>query len=137
MLEKLYLRNLRYPESQEIRPILTFLCNSLGITDSDSIKLFITLFVKSKYGKGVTLQELSGELNLNMKKTSQILDEFMDLGWIRNSRDKFMLRENSLAMTLDSVLDDIFMISRNLKRACVIVDRKATKNAVDKIIEEW
>ncbi len=137
MLEKIQVKNLRYPESQDIRPVLTFLCHSLGIQEDDNIKLFIALFVKSKYGKGVTVQELSQELGLNLKKSSQILDELMDMGLIRNSRDKFMLRENSLSMTLDSILDDIFMISRNLKRACVVVDRKATKNAVDSLITEW
>lgn len=136
MLERLYLQNLRYPESQELQPTLIFICHSLGIKEPEKVNAFISMFVKSKYGKGISVPELSSELNIAIKKASNILDEFMEMGFIRSSRDKYILREGSLSMTLDAILDDIFMISRNLKRACVVIDRKATKNAVDKLLEE-
>ncbi len=137
MLESISFKNLHYPEGKDLKDELLFLCNSIGIIGDDNVRVFIDLFVKSKYGKGITENELSMDLDISLKRIRGILNNLMNSGFIRKSRDRYLLRENTLSITLENIMNDVFMISRNLMRACVSIDRKATKNAVHKLLKEW
>jgi len=137
MINNLIINSLEFPQQMELKEIITFFCQSLGLNKEVQIKAFITLFIESKYGKGVIPEEIADKCDIKVKESQNLLDKFMQTGIARRSRDRYVIRENSMSMTLDSILDDIFLISRNLKRACVIIDRKATKNAVGKLLDEW
>jgi len=137
VLDNIDFVNLHFPDSQELKSILLYYCNSLNITDESEIKVFINLFVMSKYGKGLSIEEASDEQSISIKEARRILEKFMKLGLSRISRERYLFRENTMSMTLDAILDDIFVISRNLKRASILIDRKATKNAVEKLLESW
>src|SRR3990172_4013999 len=137
MINDFKINDLPFPQVQELEDIIPFLCKSVGLSKDIELKTLTILFTESKYGKGVTPDEIAAQIDVKAKDVHAILERLMTIGIARKSRDRYVLRETSMSMTLDAILDDIFLISRNLKRACVIVDRKATKNAVTKLLQDW
>lgn len=137
MINDFRINDLPFPQEQELDDIIPFLCKSVGLSKDVELKTFTILFTESKYGKGVTPEEIADQISAKSKDVQAIMERLITIGVARKSRDRYVLRENSMSMTLDAILDDIFLISRNLKRACVIVDRKATKNAVTKLLQDW
>jgi hypothetical protein len=137
MINDFRINDLPFPQSQELKEVIEFFCHSIGVNKDINIKVLTILFIESKYGKGILPEEVADKLDMKVKDARNILDKFMTIGIARRSRERYIFREASMSMTLDAILDDIFLISRNLKRACVIIDRKGTKNAVNKLLKEW
>lgn len=134
---EIILRSMEYPNDVDLLTNLNYFSNSMGIKNKDEIKVFLFLLLKSKYGKGVSLEEINKEIDMPINKMKVLIEDLLKKGLIRCSRDLYILRENNLSITIDSIFTELNVIAQNIKRASVVVDRKATKNNMQEILENW
>lgn len=130
-------RGVDFPVSNDLSAVFDFFCDSLGFNSDIAKKVFLFLILKSKYGKGASVEEISVEVGVSLNDVKRVVNELLLRGVVRSSRGLYLLRENSLSITVDSLFSELRGVVQNVKRASVLIDRKATKSGLLDLLDKW
>ena len=119
----------RRPRGRNLNDDLQWLGASLGLfglrdRDRSCFRLFIALLKASQAGRGLSSDELAGELRLTRGTVVHHLNRLMEAGLVVASRQRYVLASRSIEGTLALVQEEIDSAFDELRKAAKEIDKR-------------
>lgn len=129
MLKELRLNKLAKPIEQDVEARLRWIFSSLGIKtgrdlNETSIKIFKEILLCNFQGKAVRTEKLREKLHLTVAAINYHLRALEDLGLIERHKRQILLREKTLARTLEELKKDVDRILLELIEEAEKLDKE-------------
>lgn len=129
MARKIIILKLRRNKESNINQELQWLGNSLGLfglrdKDSSCFRVFITLVKRARTNEALTSDEIAHKLQLSRGTVVHHLTKLMEGGIVVHEKEGYMLRENSLALLMSNLEQDVSSIFKELESVAKEIDEK-------------